>query len=92
MTSPYLRTGAAAAIVRSATLWPAGTSEVVTTLMASTVSGVPAGVSVPTTATSSLGWRWMGVRTACARVFIGSCRLAPMGSAVKAPAMWTSDV
>ena len=91
MTWPYLRTVSPAAIARSATLWPDGTSKTVTTLMAPTVSGVAAGVSDPTTATSSLGWRWMGVRRLRA-VFIGLCRLAPMGAAVKAGAVWTSDV
>ncbi len=92
MTSPYLRTGPEAATARSATLWPEGMSEVVTTVVASTVSGVPAGVSVPTTATSSLGWRWMGARTACEGVFIDRRRLARTGAAVKARARWTSDV
>ena len=92
MTSPYLRTGADARIGAQRHLVarrdvrcrddPGGIHP----------SGVPAGVSIPTTATSSLGWRWMGATTACGGVLMGVCRLAAWSAGVEGRGAWTSDV
>ena len=84
MISPYLRTGWLTAIARSATLCPDGVSAAVLTVMPAIVSSVPAAVSTPTTATSSVGWRRIGA-TAGVTVMRGRSAIRALVSSAPRP-------